>query len=217
MTEIRDYLRGLEVFAGDLPTFEPDTAPERPETLFVDWLTKAVDAGVREAHAMTVSTIGADGTPSARVLLLKNVDARGWQFAAHDSSPKGRDLAVHPVAALTFYWPQQARQIRVRGPVRAESAQSSAADFLARSPGSRAEASTGRQSRPLEDRQTLDLVTKQALERIADDPGLVVPEWTLYTVRAEQVEFWQADKQRKHTRLRYERYGATWTRGQLWP
>lgn len=82
-----------------------------------------------------------------------------------------------------------------------ESAESSAADFLARSPGSRAEASTGRQSQPLENRQTLDLVANGALERIADDPGLVVPEWTLYTVRAEQVEFWQADKQRKHTHL----------------
>jgi pyridoxamine 5'-phosphate oxidase len=215
--EIRTYVRGLEVFAGELPSFDPGTAPERPETLFVDWLTTAVDAGVREAHAMTVSTIGTDGSPSARVLLLKNVDARGWRFAAHASSPKGRDLTGHPAAALTFYWPQQGRQIRVRGPVERGSAQSSAADFLARPPASRAEASIGRQSQPLEDRQTLDVVSKQALERIAEDPGLVVPEWTLYTVRAEQVEFWQADKQRKHTRLRYERHGDTWTRGQLWP
>ena len=104
MTEIRSYLRELEVFAGELPTFDPGSPPERPETLFVDWLTTAVDAGVREAHAMTVSTIGTDGTPSARVLLLKNLDAHGWQFAAHDSSPKGRDLAAHPVAALSGNW-----------------------------------------------------------------------------------------------------------------
>ncbi|MBR7838502.1 pyridoxal 5'-phosphate synthase [Actinospica durhamensis] len=217
MTDIRAYLRGLDVFAGELPAFDPDAAPDRPETLFVDWLTTAVEAGVREPHAMTLSTIGTDGTPSARVLILKNVDAHGWQFAAHGSSPKGRDLAGHPAVALTFYWSQQARQVRVRGPVEPASAQDSAADFLARSAGSRAEASTGRQSRPLEDRQTLDLATKQALERIAEQPDLVIPEWTLYTVRAEQVEFWQADKQRKHTRLRYERHGDTWTRGQLWP
>jgi pyridoxamine 5'-phosphate oxidase len=217
MTEIRAYLRGLEVFAGELPAFDPDAAPERPETLFVEWLTTAVEAGVREPHAMAVSTIGTDGTPSARILLLKNVDARGWQFAAHSASPKGRDVAEHPVASLTFYWPQQARQIRVRGPVEPESAQESAADFLARSIGSRAEASTGRQSQPLEDRQTLDLTVKQTLERITNDPGLVLPEWILYSVRAQQVEFWQGDKQRKHTRLRYERDGENWTRGQLWP
>ena len=219
MTDIRTYLRGLDVFAGELPTFDPGAAPERPETLFVEWLTAAVDAGVREPHAMTLSTIGGDGTPSARVLLVKNVDAHGWQFAAHDSSPKGRDLAGNPVAALTFYWPQQARQIRVRGPVRPESAENSAADFLARPFGSRAEASIGMQSRPLEDGQALDLATKQALEHITAEPDLVVPEWTLHTVRAEQVEFWQGDKQRKHTRLRYERErgGETWTRGLLWP
>jgi pyridoxamine 5'-phosphate oxidase len=219
MTDIRTYLRGLDVFAGELPTFDPSTAPDRPETLFVEWLTAAVDAGVREPHAMTLSTIGGDGTPSARVLLVKNVDAHGWQFAAHDSSPKGRDLAGNPVAALTFYWPQQARQIRIRGPVQPESAENSAADFLARPAGSRAEASIGMQSQPLEDVQTLDLAIKQALVRITDEPDLVVPEWTLYTVRAEQVEFWQGDKQRKHTRLRYERErgGDTWTRGRLWP
>ncbi len=217
MTETRAYLRGLEVFAGELPAFDPEAAPDRPETLFLDWLTAAVDAGVREPHAMTVSTLGTDGTPSARVLLLKNVDAHGWQFAVHTDSPKGRDVLGHPAAALTFYWPALARQIRVRGPVEAASAEESAADYLARSTGSRAEASTGKQSRPLESRQVLDLAVKQALERITADPGLVLPEWILYTVRAEQVEFWQGDKQRKHTRLRYERDGENWTRGQLWP
>ncbi|KDN81907.1 pyridoxine/pyridoxamine 5'-phosphate oxidase [Kitasatospora cheerisanensis] len=217
MTDIRQYLRSLPVFAGELPVFEPDSAPERPETLFVDWLTEAVEAGVREPHAMVLSTAGADGVPSSRALLLKNVDSGGWQFAANSSSPKGRELAENPVAALSFYWPQQARQIRVTGPVEPESAENSAADFLARSPGSRAEAVAGRQSSPLDDRRELDLATEQALDRVTREPGLVVPEWTLYTVRAERVEFWQADKQRKHTRLRYERHGDGWTRGRLWP
>jgi pyridoxamine 5'-phosphate oxidase len=67
-----------------------------------------------------------------------------------------------------------------------------------------------------DDRQTLDLAGKQTPERITEEPDLVVPEWTLCTVRAEQVEFWQGDKQRRHTRLRYERHGDVWTRGQLW-
>jgi pyridoxamine 5'-phosphate oxidase len=217
VTDIRHYLRALPVFTGALPTFDPATAPERPDTLFVDWLTAAVDQGVREPHAMTVSTVGADGIPAARVLVLKNVDADGWQLAANAASPKGEDLAARPVAALTFYWPEQARQVRVRGHVTPEPAEHSAADFLARSLGSRAEALTGMQSRPLTDRHDVDRATEKALERIETEPGLVLPEWTLYTLRAEQVEFWQADKQRRHVRLRYHRDSDGWTRTMLWP
>ncbi|AEV83019.1 pyridoxamine 5'-phosphate oxidase [Actinoplanes sp. SE50] len=216
-TDIRPYLRGLAVFAGDLPGFDPAAAPPHPETLFVDWLVAAVDAGVREPHAMTLSTIGDDGVPAARVLILKNVDATGWQFAVHAASPKGRDLSRHPGAALTFYWPAQARQIRVRGTVRPEPPDRSAADFLARPAGSRAEASLGRQSRPLTDRETLDSAVRAAHERILADPGHVVPEWTLHTLTAGTVEFWQGDHQRRHTRLRYTRTDPTWTRDLLWP
>lgn len=215
--DVRQYLRALPVFAGELPDFDPAAAPERPEALFLDWLTAAVDAGVPEPHAMTLSTIAADGIPSARVLILKNVDECGWQFAVHAASPKGRDLSRHPAAALNFYWPSQARQVRVRGPVAAEPAERSAADFLARPAGSRAEASLGRQSRPLSDRDALDRAVDRALDRIAGDPGYVDPAWTLYTLTPGQVEFWQGDKHRKHTRLRYAHSASGWTRELLWP
>jgi pyridoxamine 5'-phosphate oxidase len=87
---MRQYLRGLPVFAGELPGFDPCAAPDEPVALFTDWLTAAVDAGVREPHAMTLSTVGADGVPSARVLIVKNVDEHGWQFAVHATSPKGQ-------------------------------------------------------------------------------------------------------------------------------
>ncbi|GAB2627064.1 pyridoxamine 5'-phosphate oxidase [Paractinoplanes abujensis] len=214
---MRDFLRSLPVFTGDLPAFDPASAPSQPHELFAVWLTAAVEAGVREPHAMTLSTVGADGNPSARILILKNVDEHGWQFAAHADSPKGQDLARHPAAALTFSWPAQGRQIRVRGPVRPEPADRSAADFLARPLGSRAEASIGRQSRPLPDRRTLDAAVEQAGRRIAGEPGFVVPQWTLYSLIAGEVEFWQADQQRKHTRLRYTRTEASWTHEMLWP
>lgn len=217
MTDLRTYLRGLPVFAGELPAFDPSAAPDQPETLFAAWLTAAVDAGEREPHAMTLSTIGADGVPAARILILKNVDRDGWQFAVHAASPKGQELFRRPAAALTFYWPSQARQVRVRGAVRPEPADRSAADFRARPAGSRAEASLGRQSQPLADRATLDLAVKQARVRIADDPGYVAPEWTLYTLTADQVEFWQGEKNREHTRLRYARSPYGWNRGLLWP
>lgn len=217
MSDAREYLRDLPVFAGDLPGFEPAATPADPVTCFQGWLVAAVAAGVREPHAMTLSTIGEDGIPSARVLLLKNVDADGWQFAVHGASPKGRELAAAGVAALTFYWPHQARQVRVRGTVRAESAERSAADFLARSEGSRASAMNGLQSTPLDDRSFVDIAAKQALERLAREPGLVVSEWILYTLQAEHVEFWQGDKDRKHARVRYERDGGGWTKQLLWP
>jgi pyridoxamine 5'-phosphate oxidase len=215
--DLRTYLRSLPVFAGELPVFDPAETPDRPEDLFRTWLVAAVRAGVREPHAMTLSTIGIDGLPSARVLIVKNVDDAGWQFAAHGASPKGQDLLAHPAAALTFYWPQQARQIRVRGPVVPESAERGAADFLARPPGSRAEASIGRQSQVLRDPRDLDAATGQALRRIEERPDLVVPEWTLYCLRPTEVEFWQGDVRRRHTRLRYTRAGDTWRREALWP
>src|SRR3954471_21044958 len=102
LDDLRGLLRGLEVFAGDLPVFDPSAAPDDPSALFAEWLLGAVAAGVREPHAMTVSTAGADGDPTARVLILKGVGPDGWQFASDGGSVKARDLAERPYAALTF-------------------------------------------------------------------------------------------------------------------
>jgi pyridoxamine 5'-phosphate oxidase len=216
-SDFRAFLRSLPVFAGELPVFDPAAAPSGPVALFRSWLVEAAEAGVREPHAMTLSTTDPDGTPSARVLILKNVDEHGWQFAAHSASPKGQALLARPAAALTFHWPAQARQIRVRGPVTPEPPATSAADFLARPPASRAEASIGRQSQILHDPADLATAAEQARHRIEDRPGLVVPEWTLYTLSPTEVEFWQGDPGRRHTRLRYTRTPPTWRRDLLWP
>ncbi|MZD08570.1 oxidase, partial [Streptomyces sp. SID5785] len=147
--DLRELLRGIEVFAGELPHFDPAGAPATPRELFTEWLRGALAAGVREPHAATLSTAGADGDPQARVLILKAVTADGWQFATDGGSVKARDLAERAYAALTFYWAPLARQIRLRGPVVRASAEASAADFLARGAQARAEALVGRQSRPL--------------------------------------------------------------------
>ncbi|UCM90755.1 pyridoxine/pyridoxamine 5'-phosphate oxidase [Streptomyces marincola] len=221
MGDLRDLLRGLEVFAGDLPDFDPAAAPDDPVELFTEWLLGAVAAGVREPHAMTVSTADAAGSPSARVLILKNAEpgpGGGWQFAAHRVGLKGRDLDQRPYAALTFYWQPLARQVRVRGPVEPAGPGPSAADFLARSPGARAEALLGRQSTVLADLATRDEAIARSRARVEEHPDLVPPEWTLYTVRAEEAEFWQGDRERNHTRLRYRRAaGGAWRRELLWP
>ncbi|WP_328685356.1 pyridoxal 5'-phosphate synthase [Streptomyces sp. NBC_01261] len=223
MDDLRQLLRELEVFAGELPTFDPLAAPDTPSELFTEWLLGALEAGVREPHAMTVSTAGADGNPTARTLILKGIGPDGWRFASDGGSVKARDLAQRPFAALTFYWSPLARQIRVRGPVVAADEAAGAADFLARSTGARAEALVGRQSQPLADLAERDAAVKESLERLEDEPDLVAPGWTLHTVRPESVEFWQGDKERRHTRLVYVRegggagQGSGWRKQLLWP
>lgn len=217
MSELRRLLRGIEVFQGELPGFDPRAAPDSPAELFTEWLRHALAAGVREPHAMTLSTAGADGDPTARTLILKDVTAEGWQFASDTGGVKGRDLAERPFAALTFYWSPLARQVRVRGPVVAGSEELSAADFLARGAGARAESLLGRQSTPLTDPAERDAAVRDALARLEREPDLVPPGWTLYTVRPLSVEFWQGDPGRSHTRLNYRAQEGGWVRELLWP
>jgi pyridoxamine 5'-phosphate oxidase len=215
---VRDLLRAIPAFTGPLPGFDPGAAPDDPVPLFVEWLAAAISGQVPEPHAMTLSTADAQARPSSRVLVCRDVDASGaWFFSSGADGRKGRELAANPHAALTFYWPQQGRQIRVRGLVTPAGAERSAADFLVRSPESRAESLTGRQSQVLADPAELELALHKARARIAAAPDLVAGDWTLYALTAAEVEFWQADDQRRHTRLRYERAGRAWARVRLWP
>lgn len=210
---IRDLLRGLPSLAGPLPTFDHGLAPADPAVLFEEWLGHAIDAGVPEPHAMTLSTVDSRGRPAARTLILKNLSAGTWQFATGSASPKGRQLASTPWAALTFYWPALGRQIRISGCIVTASAEESAADFLARSPGARATAWVGRQSTPL----TSSDEREQAIRQAAGLAATVCPEWTVYGVRADEAEFWQGDTERDHTRLKYTCTNGTWSRTLLWP
>ncbi|WP_433256182.1 pyridoxine/pyridoxamine 5'-phosphate oxidase [Streptosporangium sp. CA-135522] len=214
--DLRRLLRALPVFPASMPGFDTAGAPDDPDELFVEWLEAAIAAGVPAPHAMTLSTVD-DGRPAARVLILKNLTGGEWQFATGSTSPKGRQLAAHPHAALTFFWPTIGRQIRIRGAVRPADRADSARDFLGRPPGSRAEALIGRQSQVLADPAELDAALAEAYAKVEDDPDLVAPHWTLYGVRAEQVEFWQGDPERRHTRLRYSRAGDAWSKQTLWP
>lgn len=175
---LRDSLRALPVFAADLPVFDTSMVPIRPDSLFVEWLADAIDAGAPEPHAMSLATVDAAGVPSSRVLVLKNLDESGWHFATDRTSRKGRELAATAVAALNFHWPALGRQVRVVGPVVALSAEDSAADFRAR-----------------------------PSFQEGDD---VNPDWQLYAVQANEVEFWQADRDRNHQRLIYRRFDGEW-------
>jgi pyridoxamine 5'-phosphate oxidase len=208
---------------GAAPEFDPAQAPADPVALFVQWLLHAVDSGVVEPHAMILSTVGAvDATgvarPSARVLILKDVDAAGWHFGVSSASRKGADLARNPAVSLTFYWPSLGRQVRVDGMALPDTPSVTADDFLARSQGARAMVLTGRQSEPYADPAEISEALAKAHLELERSPALVPAEWVSYAVRADAVEFWQADAGRRHRRLRYERDDDTsWSTTLLWP
>lgn len=210
-------LRGWPSFPERLPTFEPDTAPAAPHELFRSWLVEAGEQ-VLAPHAVTLSTVDGDGTPDARVVVLKDVDQAGFYVATSAESPKGEQLAKDPRAALTFFWPGRGRQVRVRGTAGPCAPEVSARDFRERPPASRAEAYIGHQSEILNHPSDLLAAAEQAERLVTQDPALVPPSWTRYLITPSTVEFWQASHDRRHVRLRYRHEpGGTWTTERLWP
>jgi pyridoxamine 5'-phosphate oxidase len=214
---VRDFLRSLPVFAGVIRDFHTDSLPDDPAELFSRWLRGAVEDGVPEPHAMTLSTSDTIGAPDARVLILKDLNHEGWWFATNAESAKGIQLAAQPSAALTFYWPLVARQVRVRGPVLSGSAELSAADFRSRGSGARAVALASHESRPLANRSTCEQAVAEAARQLAAQPDLISAAWQVYALAAHTVEFWQADKDRQHTRVQYRHHADRWNHTLLWP
>jgi pyridoxamine 5'-phosphate oxidase len=221
--DTRAWLRALPAAAASpAPADVLDPTPT-PSPLFLSWLEDAVAAGVPEPQAAVLST-AADGMVDARVLILKDVGERGWWFSGSVDSPKGRQLAVNPSAALTFYWAGLGRQVRVRGHAEPGEARVSARDYLERSVTARAVAAASRQSEALVDPAEYDDAVAAMVARIEADPGLVAPAWQAWCLVPDCVEFWLADPGRRHLRLRYRRRApsgggstAGWITDVLWP
>ena len=216
-TSWRETLRALPVFTEELPTFDTDAAPTNPIALLEEWLGSAIAAGVSQPHAMTLATANPDGAPSARTLILKDVTDDGLWFASLDSSPKGRELAANPRAALALYWREQGRQVRITGSIEKGPREVAVADFLARKPAARAAAIAGPESEILPSAETFTARVAEAQMILDFKPDFVPDEWTAYLVRPEQIEFWQAARDRDQVRLRYQRAGSEWQRDLLWP
>jgi len=214
---LRDSLRPLASLAATPPPFDPTVAPENPLELFVAWFGQAVEAGQLEPHAMTLSTVDADGVPDARVLILKDLTDDGWWFASSSASVKGVELTANPVAALTFYWPTVGRSVRIRGAVIRGSDDENARDFSRRGLGARAVALGSPQSAPLGSRDESEAAIEKAARELDAHPDLVSPTWTLWCVRPKTIEFWQSDAERRHQRLRYSSQGQSWSTTLLWP
>ncbi|MYZ38731.1 MULTISPECIES: pyridoxal 5'-phosphate synthase [unclassified Streptomyces] len=200
-----------------LPVFDPATAPEEPLPLFRRWFTEAVAAGQPEPHTMTLATADEHGRPDVRTLMLHDADGRGWHFATHATSRKGRQLAARPEAALGFYWPARARAVRIRGTVHSAGREESVADLRVRSTGALASALVGRQSEVLGSAEELARASEAAWERARREPDAEAASWTAYVLVPNEVEFFQGDARRRHVRLRYRREGDGWVRELLWP
>ncbi|MEU9466228.1 pyridoxal 5'-phosphate synthase [Streptomyces avermitilis] len=216
-TDLHELLRSLRVWDVQLPSFDPESAPAEPLPLFTEWFAEAVAAGQSEPHTMSLATADEDGLPDVRIVMLHGADADGWAFASHATSRKGRQLAARPYAALSFYWPTQGRQIRLRGPVEVAPAQEGQADLHARSTGALAAALVGRQSEVLGSAEELGRASDDAWDRAQSDPDAPAPTWTLYRLRPEEVEFFQGDARRRHVRLVYRRAEEGWLKELLWP
>jgi pyridoxamine 5'-phosphate oxidase len=167
----------------------------------------AADAGHPEPNAMTLATASPEGTPSARIVLLRGVDERGFTWYTNRTSAKGRDLAANARAALVFYWERLERQVRVSGPVAVIPDEESAAYFAARPRRSQLAAWASPQSQPLESRVELVSATEHYAILYPDTVPLP-PFWGGYRLSPETIEFWQGRRSRMHDRFLYERQDA---------
>ena len=195
---------------------EADLAPD-PIEQFRRWFDEALAANLHEPNAMTVATVGRGGRPSARVVLLKGFDERGFVFYTNYEGRKGREIEESPYCALLFYWGELERQVRIEGRASRVPDEESDAYYGSRPLGSRLGAWASAQSREVEGREALEERLRSLEAEHEGRPVSRPPFWGGYRVEPEAVEFWQGRENRLHDRLVYRRAGDGWEVVRLQP
>lgn len=189
--------------------------PHNPMEVFNVWLDFAINSGLTEPNAMTVATATADGKPSARVVLLKEVNDNGFVFFTNYMSRKGRELIVNPEVAIVFDWHNLERQVRVEGRAEKLSAEESEAYFNERPEDAKIGAWASPQSKIVKDREELEKHLEEIEEQFEDMPVHRPSHWGGYLIRPSVIEFWQGRPSRMHDRIVYYKTEDGWTMHRL--
>ncbi len=188
-----------------------------PFRLFDTWFQEAKTKEPNDPEAMTLATVGADGMPSARMVLLKEVDPRGFVFYTNYESRKGRQLLAHAQAALCFHWKSLRRSVRVEGLAEQTAPEEADAYFASRPRSSQIGAWASDQSRPLEGRFALEARVAKFTAKFGVGPVPRPPHWSGFRIKPSRIEFWEDRPFRLHDRLVYTRDGEGWATTRLYP
>jgi pyridoxamine 5'-phosphate oxidase len=199
-------------------TLDISTVSDDPILQFNVWFNEALQSEVLEPNAMSLSTISHDNRPSCRIVLLKGIEENKFLFYTNHQSQKGKELEINPVCALTFFWPELERQVRVEGSVSRINDTRAEAYFQSRPLGSQIGAWSSPQSSAIDSRAILEERVKEIEKRFHGMQVLPKPkQWGGYEVKPEMVEFWQGRKNRLHDRIVYSRENERWTIHRLAP
>jgi len=186
-----------------LKSLDLSNIADNPLTQFKVWFQEALTASTLETNAMTLATVNKENKPAARIVLLKGVD-HGFLFFTNYESDKGQEIAANPYAALTFFWPELERQVRVEGHVEKITEAESDEYFFSRPEGSQIGAWTSPQSNVIPDREFLEKRLETMEQQFKSEKIMRPPHWGGYRVIPKSVEFWQGRRSRLHDRLKYE-------------
>jgi len=213
----RDAYSDLQVDSGDDGLQRKDL-PDDPITLFQSWLQLATDAGVREPNAMSLATCGADGQPHCRVVLLRQLDDKGFGFFTNKDSHKAEQLRANARAAATFWWVEpRARQVRIVGDIQELPEVDSDTYFHCRPRMAQICSAASPQSQVVKDRAELEAIVAAFADKVGDAKVARPPHWGGYTLLPRVIEFWQGRDARLHDRFRYQLADASWQVDRLAP
>jgi pyridoxamine 5'-phosphate oxidase len=216
MNDLNEHIRNLRKDYAKGILDEHQVHPD-PLKQFGSWFHEALKAELEEPYAMTLATVDATGQPSARVVLLRGFDERGFMFFTNYQSRKGQDLAANPKASLLFHWAELERQIRIEGMVEMADAHDSDKYFLSRPRESRIGAWASPQSQVIQGREELENLLKQRVDMFEGTEVNRPAHWGGYVLRPSNVEFWQGRPSRLHDRVRYKLQNGLWAIERLAP